>query len=98
MTLWDQIKKQYPDKVEARLKGQSETIDEQLFHLDVSHQIVEEGEIKKDFDVEIENFEQENREKRYKYTCFMVFCKEVLVFSIKFVSKLMLAIFFSFSN
>ena len=72
MTLWDRIKEQYPDKVEARLKGISETIDEQLFHLDVSHQIVEEGEIKKDFDEEIENFEQENREKRYKYTFYGV--------------------------
>ena len=46
------------------MKGISETIDEQLFHHDVSHQIVEEGEIKKDFEEEIENFEQENREKR----------------------------------
>ena len=72
MTLWDQIKEQYPDKVEARLKGISETIDEQLFHHDVSHQIVEEGEIKKDFDEEIENFEQETREKRYKYTFYGV--------------------------
>ena len=58
------------------MKGISEAIDEQLFHHDVSHQIVEEGEIKKDFEEEIQNFEQENREKRYKYT-FMVFCKVV---------------------
>ena len=63
--LWERIKKQYPDKVETRLKGISGTVDDELFHQDISHQIAGEGEIKKAFEEQIQNFEVENREQRY---------------------------------
>ena len=63
--LWERIQKQYPDKVETRLKGISGTVDDELFHQDISHQIAGEGEIKKAFEEQIQNFEVENREQRY---------------------------------
>ena len=65
--LWNRIKKQYPDKVEERQKGISNSIDELLFQQEVHHQIASEGDIGKDFQIEIKNFEQESRVIRYFY-------------------------------
>ena len=65
--LWNRIQKQYPDKVEERLKGLSNSVDELLFNQEVFHQIASEGEIGKDFQLEVQNFEQETRVIRYLY-------------------------------
>ena len=65
--LWNRIKKQYPDKVEERQKGISNSIDELLFQQEVYHQIASEGEIGKDFQLEVQNFEHESRVIRYFY-------------------------------
>ena len=65
--LWEQIQKQYPDKVERRQKGLSVAIDDEMFHQDVSHQIAGEGEIKKAFEEAIQNNEIENQEQRYNF-------------------------------
>ena len=78
--LWERIKKQYPDKVDTRLKGISGTVDDELFHQDISHQIAGEGEIKKAFEEQIQNFEVENREQRY-----IIEIKQLFQHMIKFI-------------
>ena len=80
--LWNRIKKQYPDKVEERQKGISNSIDELLFHQEVTHQIASEGEIGKAFQLEIQNFEQENRVIRYFYAIQILLRVEIIDLSI----------------
>ena len=84
--LWNRIKKQYPDKVEERQKGISNSIDELLFHQEVTHQIASEGEIGKAFQLEIQNFEQENRVIRYFYAIQILL--RVEIFQYRLVSNI----------
>ena len=61
--LWDQLQKQFPSKIEARLKGLP-SLDEEFSPQKVSHRISEEGQIRKEFENEIENDELERKQLR----------------------------------
>ena len=61
--LWDQLQKQFPSKIEARLKGLP-SLNEEFCQQKVSHRISEEGQIRKEFENDIENFELERKKIR----------------------------------
>ena len=62
--LWDNLKKQYPEKVEARLKGLSSNSEDELFQQRVSHIISDQGQIGKELEQEREDYELENKQLR----------------------------------
>ena len=63
-TLWDSLKKQYPEKVEARLKGLPSNSVDELFQQNVSHIISDQGQIGKELEQEREHYELENKQLR----------------------------------
>ena len=62
--LWDDLKKQYPDKVEARLKGLSSDVLDECFHQKVSHIISDQGQIGKELEQLRKDYEVENKQLR----------------------------------